>query len=65
MKIKSNAQWKSIPLSHGFFTNLESASAVCGGIEELSDYTLVTKAMMMHLYNGEKGRFGNVKMVRF
>jgi len=43
MKIKSNAQWKSIPLSHGFFTNLESASAVCGGIEELSDYTLVTK----------------------
>jgi len=30
-------------LSHGFFTNLESASAVCGGIEELSDYTLVTK----------------------
>ena len=48
MKIKSNAQWKSIPLSHGFFTNLESASAVCGGIEELSDYTLVTKAVMMH-----------------
>ena len=43
MKVKSNAQWKSIPLSQSFFANLESASAVCGGIEELSDYTLVTK----------------------
>ena len=43
MKIKSNAQWKSIPLSQSFFSNLESASAVCGGIEELADYTLVTK----------------------
>ena len=43
MKIKSNTQWKSIPLSQSFFSNLESASAVCGGIEELSDYTLVTK----------------------
>merc|ERR1740128_557438 len=43
MKIKSNTSWKSIPLSQSFFANLESASAVCGGIEELSDYTLVTK----------------------
>ena len=43
MRVKSNAQWKSIPLSQSFFANLESASAVCGGIEELSDYTLVTK----------------------
>ena len=43
MKVKANASWKSIPLSQSFFSNIESASAVCGGIEELSDYTLVTK----------------------
>ena len=43
MKIKSNAKWKSIPLSQNFFANIESATALCGGIEELTDYTLVTK----------------------
>ena len=43
MKVKANAQWKSIPLSQNFFTNIESAPALCGGIEELTDYTLVTK----------------------
>ena len=42
MKVKPKAKWKSIPMSHRFFTgNLEQA--VCGGIEELADYTLLTK----------------------
>ena len=43
MKIHSNAQWKSIPLSQNFFSNMESAPALCGGIEELIDYTIVSK----------------------
>jgi len=43
MKIHSNAQWKSIPLSQNFFANMESAPALCGGIEELTDYTIVSK----------------------
>ena len=43
MKIKSNAKWKSIPLSQNFFANIESSSSLCGGIEELTDYTIVTK----------------------
>ena len=58
MKVKSSAKWKSIPLAHSFFTagmdqggkcdRLEDRNsilmqAVCGGIEELTDYTLVLK----------------------
>lgn len=55
MKVKSNAKWKSLPMSHNFFTAgmdqverwksvlSKSAQAVCGGIEELTDYTLVLK----------------------
>merc|ERR1712096_382936 len=42
MKVKSKAKWKSIPLSHNFFTG-DLEQAVCGGIEELTDYTLVVK----------------------
>ena len=58
MKVKSSAKWKSIPLAHSFFTagmdqvgkynflvdrNYILLQAVCGGIEELTDYTLVLK----------------------
>ena len=58
MKVKSSAKWKSIPLAHSFFTaGMDQVSkrnfivdikynllqAVCGGIEELTDYTLVLK----------------------
>ena len=41
MKIKSSSEWKSIPLSQSFFTNMDQV--VCGGIEELTDYTLLEK----------------------
>ena len=41
MKIKSSSEWKSIPLSQNFFTNMDQV--VCGGIEELTDYTLLEK----------------------
>lgn len=41
MKIKSDSEWKSIPLSQNFFTNMDQF--VCAGIEELTDYTLLEK----------------------
>ena len=42
MKVNSKSKWKSIPMSHNFFTG-DLDQAVCGGIEELTDYTLVVK----------------------
>ena len=42
MKVKSEGKWKSIPMSHNFFSG-DLEQAVCGGIEELTDYTLVVK----------------------
>ena len=41
-KVTSKSKWKSIPMSHNFFTG-DLDRAVCGGIEELTDYTLVVK----------------------
>ena len=41
-KVTSKSKWKSIPMSHNFFTG-DLDQAVCGGIEELTDYTLVVK----------------------
>jgi hypothetical protein len=43
MKIKAGAKWKSIPLSNSFFSAAGLDQAVCGGIEELTDYTLLLK----------------------
>jgi len=42
MKVKSEGKWKSIPMSRNFFSG-DLEQAVCGGIEELTDYTLVVK----------------------
>jgi len=42
MKVNSKGKWKSIPMSHNFFSG-DLDQAVCGGIEELTDYTLVVK----------------------
>merc|ERR1712179_825212 len=36
-------KWKSIPMSHNFFSGGGMDQAVCGGIEELTDYTLLLK----------------------
>jgi len=43
MKVKATDKWRSIPMPHNFFTSGEMNQAVCGGIEELTDYTLVVK----------------------
>jgi len=43
MKVKATDKWRSIPMPHNFFTSGEMNQAVCGGIEELIDYTLVVK----------------------
>jgi len=42
MKVKARAGWKALPLSHTFMSG-GAEDAVCGGIEELTDYTLLSK----------------------
>jgi len=43
MKLKAKARWKALPLSHTFYSAGGMDQAVCGGIEELTDYTLLSK----------------------
>merc|ERR1711971_676705 len=40
---KAKARWKALPLSHTFYSAGGMDQAVCGGIEELTDYTLLSK----------------------
>lgn len=42
MKLKSKGKWKSIPLSQSFYSQGDEFSCL-GGIEELTDYSYVTK----------------------
>lgn len=42
MKFKSKGKWKSIPLSQSFHSQGDEFSCL-GGIEELTDYSYVTK----------------------
>merc|ERR1712013_740497 len=37
------SRWKALPLSHTFYSAGGMDQAVCGGIEELTDYTLLSK----------------------
>merc|ERR1712037_1049980 len=43
MGLKAKARWKALPLSHTFYSAGGMDQAVCGGIEELTDYTLLSK----------------------
>ena len=42
MKVNSKSKWRFIPMSQNFFSG-DMDQAVCRGIDEITDYTLVVK----------------------